>query len=267
MFGFGRSKLPIAEKERLWVDRSFERLAMLLGSDRMIEGEVIQPTPEYFPDRYDGSDASVEAMLIRVATRMGVDPGGIVLELFDDDHGVTASLVPFGESKSSGAGGLYIEDPEERTVIAVNRSYMADPMSLVAVLAHEVGHVILLGSRLVDREEPDMEPLNDLLTVFLGFGIFNANAAFQFRQYNSYDRQGWSTNRLGYLPEQVFGYALARFASERGEFCASWARHLSTNVGSYFRQSMAWLRKEGSRLDFARSFPGTWKPVSQGEET
>lgn len=235
------------------MDRSFERLAGLLGAGRMMEAEVMEPTPEYFPDRYDGSDASVEAMLVRVATRMRVDPKSLAVELFDDDHGVTARLVPFGESKHSGAGGLYIEDADEKTVIAVNRSYVANPLSMVAVLAHELGHVILLGSKLVDREEPDMEPLNDLLTVFLGFGIFNANAAFQFRQYNSYDRQGWSTNRLGYLPEQVFGYALARFAFERDEFRARWARHLTPNVGSYFRQSLAWLKKDGHRLDIARS--------------
>jgi predicted Zn-dependent protease len=48
---------------------------------------------------------------------------------------------------------------------------MKDPMKLVAVIAHELGHVILLRSELVDREEADMEPLNDLLTVFLGQGI------------------------------------------------------------------------------------------------
>jgi predicted Zn-dependent protease len=57
---------------------------------------------------------------------------------------------------------------------------MKDPMTLVAVIAHELGHVILLRRELVDREEADMEPVNDLLTVFLGFGIFTANAAFRF---------------------------------------------------------------------------------------
>lgn len=251
MFGIGKPKLPIAEEERLWVDRSFLRLAALLGPGRMMEAEVIQPMPEYFPDRYDGSDESVAAMLLRVATRMMVNPERLVLELFDDTHKVTSRLVPFGGSKSSAPGGLYAEVTDDKMIIAVNRSKLGDPMSLVAVLAHEVGHAILLGSRLVDRDEPDMEPLNDLLTVFLGFGIFNANASFQFRQHTSYDRQGWSMNRLGYLPEQVFGYALARFAYERGEPRAPWAKHLSTNIAAYFRQSMAWLKKEGQSLGFS----------------
>ena len=57
---------------------------------------------------------------------------------------------------------------------------MKDPVALVATLAHELGHVILLRPGLVDRDDPDMEQLNDLLMVFLGFGIFTANSAFRF---------------------------------------------------------------------------------------
>jgi hypothetical protein len=107
--------------------------------------------------------------------------------------------------------------------------------------AHELGHVILLRPGLVGRDEPDMEPLNDLLTVFHGFGVFNANSVFQFQQYTSYDRQGWSTRRLGYLSEQQFGYALARFATERGERSPAWAKYLNTNVSSSWKRSMGWI--------------------------
>jgi hypothetical protein len=54
---------------------------------------------------------------------------------------------------------------------------------LVATLAHELGHIILLRPGLIKRTKEDMEPLNDLLTIFLGFGIFTANAAFRFEQH------------------------------------------------------------------------------------
>ena len=47
--------------------------------------------------------------------------------------------------------------------------------------------------------------------------------------------------RLGYLPEEIYGYALARFAHERGERDPKWAKHLSTNVRTYFKKSAAWL--------------------------
>jgi hypothetical protein len=51
-------------------------------------------------------------------------------------------------------------------------------------------------------------------------------------------------SRLGYLPEDVYAYALARFAHERGENNPQWIAHLSTNLKAWFRQSTKWLRSE-----------------------
>lgn len=209
----------------------------------MREAVVMLPTPEHFPDRYDGSKETLGAIFRRVAERMEVDPGTIELDIFDDATQTTQSLVPFWSGGSSGAGGLYGHEGASRTAVAINSSLLENPTALVATVAHELGHVILLRPGLVGHDEPDMEPLNDLLTVFLGFGVFNANAVFQFQQYNSYDRQGWSTRRLGYLSEQQFGYALARFAIERGESKPEWAKYLSTNAATYCKHSIAWLRQ------------------------
>ena len=254
MLGLGKSKLPVSDAERIWIDRSFRLLERLLGRERMLDAVVMLPTSDHFPDRYDGSKTSLEAMFRRVAERMQVDPESIELQVFDDRAQRTMSLVPFGERQSAGAGGLYIHDGQTRTVVAINNGQLGDPMALVATLAHELGHVILLRPELIALDRPDMEPLNDLLTVFLGFGVFNANCAFQFHQYGSYDRQGWSTSRLGYLTEEQFGYALARFAVERGERKPNWARYLNTNVGSYCKRSIAWLEENaGSEAGLTRS--------------
>jgi hypothetical protein len=115
-----------------------------------------------------------------------------------------------------------------------------------------LGHVILLRPGLVDRDEKDMEPMTDTVTVFLGFGVFNANSAFQFRQYTNNESQGWSTQRLGYLSEEAFGYSLARFAFERGERKPAWASYLTTNVSVYFKRSLAWLQTNGEPLGLDR---------------
>jgi hypothetical protein len=53
--------------------------------------------------------------------------------------------------------------------------------------------------------------------------------------------------RQGYLPEEVYGYALAKFAAERGDEKAEWAKHLSTNVRAYFKRSRTWLKKNSSQ--------------------
>jgi hypothetical protein len=86
-----------------------------------------------------------------------------------------------------------------------------------------------------------MEPLNDLLTVFLGFGVFTANSAFRFEQHRDNRSQGWSAQRLGYLSEAQLGCALTRFAFERGEGKPEWISYLTTHIASFMKRSAGWL--------------------------
>lgn len=252
MFGFS-PKLPISDDERQWVDEGFRRLERLLGRRRMIEARVITPTAEDFPDPYDKtSAASVEKLFARVCDYMGVDRKSIEFEIFRDETEELSEILPYwrgGLGKQ--AAGLYLhatqagssQGDEGSAVVAIRSSQLKDPLSLVATIAHELGHVILLGRALMSVKTPDDEPMTDLLTVFLGLGIFNANAANRFRRYQDDRRQGWSMQRLGYLNEEIFGYALAKFTRERGEEEVEWERHLATNVRSYFNRSRRWLTK------------------------
>lgn len=254
MLGFS-PKLPISEEERLWVDQGFKRLEKLLGRRRMLEAKVITPTAEDFPDPYNKSPQAVEKLFSRVCYYMRVERNGIEFEIFPDETEELRALLP---SWSGGSGkraaGLYMHAMEGRAsegsgdfkkngIVAIRSSQMKDPLSLVATIAHELGHVILLGGGLMRPDNPDHEPMTDLLTVFLGLGIFTANSASRFKQFQEERRIGWSMQRLGYLPEEVFAYALAKFVIERNEEKVAWERHLSTNVRSYFKRSRAWLLK------------------------
>lgn len=219
MFGFS-SKLPVTDEQRQWVDEGFSRLEQMLGRRRMLEAVVILPTAEYFPDPYDKSQA-----------------------------------VPYWYGNSGGCAGFYSRDgtaDETRMLVAVRSTQLKDPPTLVATMAHELGHVILLGGGLLKPTTPDHEPLTDLLSVFLGFGIFNANSAGRFKQYQDETRYGWSMHRLGYLAEEVYGYALAKFVVERGEENVDWAKHLSTNVQSYFKRSRSWLARNKFQVTLAK---------------
>jgi hypothetical protein len=248
MLGIWAAKLPISDEDQGWVDAAFCRLGTLLGWQRMMMARVALPTAEDFPDEYDASEEAARAIFRRVARSMDADADQAELLLFEDAVESTRLSMPLASGKDSAPGGLYIDPQNGRKLIAIHERQLKDPMALVAVLAHEIGHLILLGGGLVDRDSQDMEELNDLLTVFLGFGVFNANVAFRFSQYTEVQTQGWSMRRLGYLPEQVWGYALARFAFERNERSPEWSRYLSTNIRAYFKASMKWLERNGERL-------------------
>jgi hypothetical protein len=254
MLGFS-PKLPVSDEDRRWVDAGFRRLERLLGRRRMLEAKVVLPTAEDFPDPYDGTPAAAEMLFCRVCAYMQVDRESVELEIFPDEAEQLREILPYWRGDGTKrAAGLYVhhakddsneeeQGEEKSTVVAIRSTKLKDPLSLVATVAHELGHVILLGGGLLDPKTSDHEPMTDLLTVFLGLGIFTANSAGRFKQYQQDRRQGWSMQRLGYLPEEVYGYALARFAAERGEHKTEWVRHLSTNIRTYFKRSRAWLAK------------------------
>jgi hypothetical protein len=243
MFGF-KPRLPVTEEERLWVDEGFRRLKRLVGGKRLLECDVIEPIDEFFPDPYDGSEAALRAIFHRVCTYMKVDESKVDLEVIPDTSELR-ELLPSYSFRSNDPAGLHFgEDGGEKPLIGVRQSLLKDPLTVVATIAHELGHVILLDGALLSRDAEDMEPMTDLITVYLGLGIFNANASRRFHKYQDDRREGWSMHRLGYLPEVVFGYALALFAKERGESDPPWISHLSTNLKAYFKQSAAWLVRD-----------------------
>ena len=247
MLGFS-PKLPVNENERVWVDEGFVRLEALLGRERLLEAKVVLPDAEHFPDVFDRSEASVEALLHRVCGYMRIDPTRIKLEIFPDgaDELRENSLWSI-QTQTNRPAGIYfghesVMDEDGKVVIAIKSSVPKDPIILVATVAHELGHLILLGDGHIDSSTPDHEPLTDLLTVFLGLGIFNANSAARFKQHDlGGGWHSWSMRRLGYLSQEIYGYALAKFATERGEIKPFWTRHLSTNVRVYFKRSSRWL--------------------------
>jgi hypothetical protein len=114
-------------------------------------------------------------------------------------------------------------------------------MALVAVIAHELGHEILLGQKRISIDEPDHEPLTDLLTVFFGLGIFTANSTIQDRGWHSGGWSGWETSKMGYLDQPTLGYALAQFARVRAEHNPAWIKYIRPDVRAPMKQSFRFL--------------------------
>ncbi|HEX5322864.1 MAG TPA: hypothetical protein VFW40_03700 [Capsulimonadaceae bacterium] len=150
--------------------------------------------------------------------------------------------MPQWRGNRAGAKDTFSERLEDgRIVIAVEQKQLADPLTLVAALAREIGRSIVFERHLVQADSAEVEPLGDLMTVFRGLGVFTANTAFDFTQYAGGGRQGWSVRRRGSLSEETLGYALAYYARLRGEANPRWVRHLKPNVAQFFKQSTRYL--------------------------
>ena len=210
------------------------------GADAFREVTVVLPTDEFFPDSYSADEEDARALVDRVCAYMSVDPDLIELEFFDDESKQARRDFAYAEGSSDSITGHY-QKRRDKFVVSLESSQLTDPMNLVATIAHELGHVRLLGEVRVHGGFEDHEPLTDLLTVFFGLGIFTANSAFSFEGSSN----GWQAQRRGYLSEEMFGYALALFALMRGERSPAWSRYLEGSVSTFLKNGLKYLDKTG----------------------
>jgi hypothetical protein len=260
MFGWFRSKAtsPVESAERAWLEGRTRWLISEFGLDKARTTKMILPTPEFFPDAYDASHEAGRVLFGRTCRYAGINPDGLELHFFQ-----TRNPFATGDfTQSEGAAGLY-EGGRFATRIQIDEASLADPLMMVATASHELAHVLLLGQGRLTGNEPDHEEITDLLTIYLGFGIFTANSRVRDRSTHVGTSEHWSINRLGYLRQPQVGYALALWARLRGEDALPWSAHLCADVRAYFKQAVKWLAQNGdSVLDPQTGSPA---PLSDDE--
>ena len=245
MFGWFRPSCPLPPPAKQWVEERLEWLADQFGRDVFVRRSVIQPTDDYFPDRYDRSFDAVQNLFEQVCGYMDVDSNTVSLRFFkngsplylEDDR---------GQAVTNDAAGLY-EDDGSRTLIHLDTGQFHEPADLVGTMAHELAHVRLLGEGRVSPDIFDNELLTDLTVVFHGLGIFLANSPRNWPGQNSF-WPGTEIPRPEYMSMQLFGYALAHAAWLRREEKPEWAYHLRPNARSLFWQSLKYLQKTGDSI-------------------
>lgn len=161
-----------------------------------------------------------------------------------------------------GAVGLY--EQRARSVILVARSQLADPAWLLATLAHELAHELLLKGGHLTADAPDHELVTDLLPVFLGVGVFGANATVRSKAWHDGNLEWFQISKQGYLSSVVLGYALAVFAHARGEDRPAWAADLRPDARETLWAGLRYLGRTGDTLfgpDTAGPPPGPPTPA------
>ncbi len=243
MFDWFRSKpeCPVDDASRSWVDARWRWLEGQFGVERVRKCAAVLPRPEFFPDSYDGTEDDARRVLDRVCGYMDVDPGCIEMSLYSDQGPLAGH--PMFEGQWQGTTGLY--HPEgDKFRVWLEAANLHDPLAMVATMAHELGHVHLLGHGRLSGDEEDQEPLTDLLTVYFGLGAITANSVIREQSWQEGPFSGWKMGRQGYLTMPIYGYALARFAHSRGEDGTEWARELRPDVRAPFKQAMRFLSAE-----------------------
>jgi len=234
---FGKNaphKCPIPEASQKWIETAFPFLAKLFGEEKIMNGKVLIPHHSDFPIRYDGGTKPAWDTLHIIATRMEVDPGDIMLDIYTDETTAVSTGSPMGvkfflgsydNTDSANAGPSYQgRQKDGKLHIWLEEQRLTDPERMVAYLAHEIARM-----RLMESPQPeDDHRLADMTTMMFGLGVFNANASFH-------------SPRKGYVLQREWGYALALFAQLRKEKNPEWTKYLTPNIRPDFTKSQAYL--------------------------
>jgi hypothetical protein len=241
MFGWFKPTCPVAPEERLWVESRMRWLVAQFGAEQARSAPVVLPTPEFFPEPYEPTEEGGAMLFRRVCGYLRIDPAPIDLHFYEERR---MPLQGDGWQRHEGTAGLY-QGASWGTLIQLEVSALQDPLALVATAAHELCHFLLLGQGRLTGDEPDHEELTDLLTIYLGLGVFTANSRIRSSAGHEGLTESWSIRRLGYLSQPKTGYALAVHAGLREEEDPPWAGHLCADVRSVFKKGHRWLRQEG----------------------
>jgi hypothetical protein len=246
MFGLfskkGNNECPINTETRLWMENAFLWLAGQFGQKNIATKQMLYPTTEQFPIRYDGSKNSLFKTAEIIADQMEINFSEIYIDIYEQniqefsgDFGHRIWTQVDKDNDESLSAGLYFDKNKDGNYeIFIEKKNLFDPEKLVAVIAHEFSHIKILGEKRLDFND---ESLTDLTTVIFGLGIFNANAAF--KEHKSFDSHGHSST--GYLKQREWGYALALYAFYRKEENYKWINFLTPNIKSDFKKSINFI--------------------------
>ncbi len=228
MLPFLTPKCPVDACQKAWTEMRLAWLSNQLGKKRLLRAEVLLPTDRCF-SQLDGTEPGARNVFVELCRRMQIDPATVEFE-----------VVP--EGTMHGVAGVY-EWQEGQAKIRVAESQLDDSPALVATLIHELSHQILLGGGYLSPEAEEHEYVTDLLAVFLGMGVFGANAVVRESHETGGTWHSWGIGKQGYLTAREYGYALAVFAWVRRERKSDWRRFLRLDARAFFDRGTKYLRR------------------------
>lgn len=208
---FKRRRLLDTDTENWHLD-NFEWLVSCYAEQKCLaHARLVLPKPGFFQNDGEKGHALAERIFqqvkeygqvadweTRLVPRDATPQSGHTL--FDVQHGRSAL-------------GTYEMDERNTVTISYAKDLVEHPLRLIATLAHEIGHdLIARAPKRIICADDELEFLTDLAAIYMGFGVFLANTAFEFQQWrdDAIGTQGWNMKRQGYLPEPdlVFGLAI-----------------------------------------------------------
>lgn len=251
MLGIFSPRCPLEISIKAWIERRFQDLAAVIGSDRIRQVEMITPGHSDLPESFSGSEQDLMLLFTQLCRWMDLVPEAFQL--------ATAPDVQFG-----GASGAYIgpQSPEELPRIIVAESLPGDPDRLLATLSYLIAHEVVRTKFPDIAGSQDSSWAIDIVPALYGLGVYAANSLNR-GGVGGCGSGGCSscgpdqTATKGVMTPQNYGHVLALLAWARHEVAPAWANTIQADVAHTMKPSLKYLNKTGdcvfNRDDFGKA--------------
>jgi hypothetical protein len=217
--------LPPLE-ERDWLIARTTELIAAFGFRGYVQAPLLEPTPEFFPDAWQGGEASVRRVLLRLLRyaaaacsaelQLGEIEVEVVLHASDPARrGEVVGQPPAMRGHEANAWFVWLGGRKAR--FAVEEVALREPENLVPALARAVAHCVRTAHRLTTPHDLAGQRLIDLAGFALGFGLLTTDACQRFYSRSAGGfRSTRAEARLGALSVQDMSFLLAMQAHARG---------------------------------------------------
>lgn len=244
MLGLFKSKPLLSEQDRQFQIETWRWLLEHFADTFYGAAQLVLPTKAFFPMQLESDDDAALKTFEQVKQLACLDNWPCRLEKQERDTDVKIAPTLVVQNVPQGPAGTFSVTPQEEVVISYNPNVVANPVQMVATFAHELAHYLTATcSSAPPGGWDNWEFATDISAIFMGFGVFQANAAFNFTQYASVDAQGWQFNRSGYLTEAEHIYSLAIFLELKEIEQNKALPHLKPGLRKLLKMAVKELRK------------------------
>lgn len=238
---FFAPKPPVSNEEFDWLIACFAWLRNVLQDD------AITPPSTVPGDPYLAQAKNAQALFDTVKHLAGMAEWPCRLEKVADDFEMGDIRVV--KDGAPPCGTFSVE--EGIAVIRYSDAMLRDPDGLTATFAHELCHYLLMNAGDPPGGPELMEHSTDCAAAYLGFGVFLANSARSFEQFNDGEWSGWRSAAMGYLSEQALVTATAIFAVLHNHDEQAIVAVLKPYLQKDFRKAMKAVRHRCADMDAA----------------
>lgn len=245
MFGLFRSKSVLHEDSTEWLFSAYAWALGNFGREVFHQDTIlVTPTDRHFPEKsFDTWEERVSVAFGRVREYAGMRNWPCELSALTPGMDPVAapaisSVVPRGPH------GTVLINAERRSIpITFDPGMLKRPLVIIAIFAQQLGYHL---GRSIAAEIPGGEhlrgPASDLLAIFMGFGLFLTNSAMTECR-GGCSGCGTSVQKLGYLTEDEFVYALAIFCVLKDIQDIEVEPHLKKTLRPIFRKATQEIKK------------------------